>query len=67
VSSANWDGAAPPANVIRYSGEQFADSARYLAQKLGIVSVTPGPTEGADIAIILIGDVATGPAPSPTV
>lgn len=66
VSVDNWEGAAPPVNTVRYSTEEFEDSARYLASLFGITSITIGPTEGVDIEIILISDVPLGPSPSPT-
>lgn len=65
VSVANWEGAAPPANTVRYSSESLEDSARYLASLFGITTITMVPIEDVDIAIILIGEVPLGPSPSP--
>ena len=66
ISAATWTGASPPGNVVRYSTEEFGDSARYLADLLGIATVGIGPTEGAEIAIILVSGLTLGEPPSPT-
>jgi hypothetical protein len=66
VSTANWPGASPPANAVRCRTEEFEGSARYLSDLLGLAPATIGPTEGADIAIILVTDSTLGPEPSPT-
>jgi len=66
VSSGDWEGASPPGNVVRYSTPEFEDSARYLADLLGILTVGVGPTEGAEIAIILVEGLTLGEPPSPT-
>jgi len=65
VATGSWSGATPPANVIRYSLPQFADSANYIADLLGITSVETGPAQGADIAIILVKDLSPQPTPTP--
>ena len=65
VSTASWSGAKPPANVVRYSLPQFADSAKAIADVLGITTVEIGPVPGADIAVILVKDLSPQPTPTP--
>ncbi|MBN2176413.1 MAG: LytR C-terminal domain-containing protein [Demequinaceae bacterium] len=67
VTSTNWPGASPPANAVRFRTEEYGDSARFLADLLGIATATIGPTEGADIAIVLVEDVTLGPEPTPSI
>ena len=72
ISAGNWNGATPPNNVIRYSSEEFRDSASLLADHLGISTIALGPTDGVDIAVILVEEPAVfaepsaTPAPTPT-
>lgn len=66
VSTDNWDGASFSANTVRFRTEDMQDSARYLADLLGISLTILGPTEGPDIEIILVSEPDYGPEPSPT-
>jgi hypothetical protein len=66
VAAGSWTGAAPPANVVRYRDVAYEDSAKLIAEVLGIASVSLGPLSSGDIAVILVSDPSPAPAPSPS-
>jgi hypothetical protein len=63
IDSQAWGGALPPANVVRFQDPALSDTATLVAELLGVQTVTPGPTEGPAIAVILVTD----PRPQPKV
>lgn len=54
VTTGTWTGASPPANVVRFSDPALQDTANLIGQLLGIDSVLSGPTNGPDIAVVLV-------------
>lgn len=64
IVAQSWNGARPPANVVRFEDPALADTAAYVANILGIQTVASGPTAGPDIAVILVEDPR--PQPEPT-
>ncbi len=66
ISTANWPGASPPANVIRYNDEKYRDTVDLLSEILGISTVAFGITESDPIEIVLVEDPLPEPEPSPS-
>ncbi len=65
VATGNWDGAKPPANVIRYNDEKLRDTVDLLAKLLNIKAVAFGLTESRPIEIVLVTDPFPDADPSP--
>ena len=64
---ANWDGAKPPANVVRFEiAEARATPRHLLAKLLDIQTVAFGLTESRPIAVVLVTDPLPDADPTPS-
>jgi len=66
VSAENWGGDSYSENAVVFQSDDFEDSAMYIADLLGIASVSLGSTSDADIAVIVVSEVELDPLPSPS-
>jgi hypothetical protein len=66
VSTGIWGGDSFTENAVLYQSEDLEDSARYIAELLGIDLVDLGSTGDANIAVILISEVEYPLEPSPS-